>query len=115
MTDDVLKVINQGVRMIHLAPMNPPKVLKMVKAIRDQKLDVKICVNSCIHYLGENSNRKAVMEAASLSDIFILNEKELHALTGKEMVSEAVDALKTDTLVLTLGEIGTIVRSSGRS
>ena len=115
MTDDVLKVINQGVRMIHLAPMNPPKVLKMVKAIRDQKLDVKICVNSCIHYLGGNSNRKAVMEAASLSDIFILNEKELHALTGKEMVSEAVDALKTDTLVLTLGEIGTIVRSSGRS
>jgi len=115
MTEDVLKAINGSVKIIHLAPMNPPKVLKMVKAIRNLHKGVKICVNSCINYMDEKPNRKAIIEAAALSDIFILNERELHALTGKEVVSKAVESIRSETLVLTLGEIGTIVRSCGHS
>lgn len=85
----------------------------MVSALRGSGLEVKISVNSCINYMDSSANRKAILKAASMSDIFILNERELHALTGKEVVSEAIKAIKSKTLVLTLGEIGTMIRSEG--
>jgi len=112
-TRDVLNVVRNGARMVHLAPMNPPKVENMVKSIKETNKDVVVSINSAIHYLGEGSNRRSVLNSASLSDIFILNEKELHALTRKEVVSEAIKSIKTKTLVLTLGEIGTIISSQG--
>jgi sugar/nucleoside kinase (ribokinase family) len=110
-TRDLASALKSGFKMVHLAPMNPPKVERMVRAIKEQNCNVTVSVNSAIHYLDESSNRRAVLNAASLSDIFILNERELHALTGTEVVSEAIRAIKTKTLVLTLGEMGTLIRS----
>lgn len=112
-TRDVLNVVRNGARMVHLAPMNPPKVENMVKSIKKTNKDVVVSINSAIHYLGEGSNRRSVLNSASLSDIFILNERELHAVTGREVVSEAIKTIKTKMLVLTLGEIGTVVSSQG--
>jgi len=112
-TDDVVKAAKWGTKMVHLAPMNPPKVVRMVKALRESKSDVTISANSCISYLDDAVNRRHVLDAANLADIFILNEKELRAITGKQVTMEAVNSIKTKTLVLTLGEIGTIVRSEG--
>ncbi|MEM4157164.1 MAG: carbohydrate kinase family protein [Candidatus Methanomethylicaceae archaeon] len=110
-TRDLTAALKSGVKMVHLAPMNPPKVERMVRSIKEQNGSTLVSVNSSIHYLNERSNRRAILNAASLSDIFILNERELHALTGMEVVSEAIKAIKTKTLVLTLGEMGTLIRS----
>lgn len=110
-TRDLATALKFGVKMVHLAPMNPPKVERMVRTIKEQKGSALVSVNSSIHYLNERSNRRAILNAASLSDIFILNERELHALTGMEVVSEAIRAIKTKTLVLTLGEMGTLIKS----
>lgn len=112
-TRDLIAALKYGVRMVHLAPMNPPKVERMVRAVKKQNSNILVSLNSSIHYLKEPSNRRAILNAASLSDIFILNERELHALTGIEVVSEAIRAINTKTLVLTLGEMGTLIRSSG--
>ncbi len=112
-TEDVVKAAQWGAKMVHLAPMNPPKVVRMVKALRESKGDVTISVNSCISYLDDTTNKRRVLDAANMADIFILNEKELRAITGKEVTMAAVNSIKTRTLVLTLGEIGTIVRSDG--
>ncbi len=112
-TEDVVRAAMGTTKMVHLAPMNPPKVVRMVKALRESRRKVTISVNSCISYLDNTANKKHVLEAANLADIFILNEKELRAITGKHVTMEAVNTIKTKTLVLTLGEIGTIVRSGG--
>ncbi|MCX8182656.1 MAG: carbohydrate kinase family protein [Candidatus Methanomethyliaceae archaeon] len=110
-TRDLITALKSGAKMVHLAPMNPPKVERMVRAIKDQNGSALVSLNSSIHYLNERSNRRAILNAASLSDIFILNERELHTLTGMEVVSEAIKAIKTKTLVLTLGEMGTLIKS----
>ena len=112
-TRDVLSCVESGAEMIHLAPMNPPKVKNMVSAIKASNKDVIVSINSCINYMGDRANCLAVLEAAALADIFILNERELHALTGMEVVSKAVKGIKSKTMVLTLGEIGTIISSQG--
>jgi sugar/nucleoside kinase (ribokinase family) len=111
-TKDVLEVSKDGAKVIHLAPMNPPKVVKMVKSLRANGRDVIISINSNINYMGGKSNRRAILEAASLSDIFILNNRELHALTGIDVVSKAIKSISAKMLVLTLGEIGTLVSTS---
>jgi len=111
-TRDILEVLGRGAKIIHLAPMNPPKVVKMVRSIKARRGgDLLLSINSNIHYMDVKSNRKAILEAAALADIFILNDEELHALTGIEVVSSAIKAVKTKMLVLTLGEVGTIVSS----
>lgn len=110
-TRDVLGALARGARAIHLAPMNPPKVVHMVKAIKEADRNALVSVNSVIHYMGVKSNRDAILEAASLADIFILNERELHALTGEEVILKAIKTIRSKNLVLTLGEIGTVIRS----
>jgi sugar/nucleoside kinase (ribokinase family) len=110
-TRDVLGALSNGARAIHLAPMNPPKVVNMVKSVKAADRDVLVSVNSVIHYMDTKPNRNAILKAAALADIFILNERELHALTGEEVVSKAIKTIEAKNLVLTLGEIGTIIRS----
>lgn len=112
-TRDVVNTVKNGAKMIHLAPMNPPKVENMVKSIKKLNRDVTVSINSAIHYMDERANRRSILNAAALSDIFILNERELHAVTGSEVVSEAIKTINTKMLVLTLGEIGTVVSYQG--
>lgn len=109
-TRDVLGV-SRGAKAIHLAPMNPPKVKKMVASLKASNRDVIVSINSNINYMDKGPNRRAILEAAALSDIFILNNRELHALTGIDVVSKAIKSIGTKMLVLTLGEIGTLVSS----
>ncbi|MBM5805764.1 MAG: carbohydrate kinase family protein [Candidatus Verstraetearchaeota archaeon] len=112
-TRDVANTVRNGAKMIHLAPMNPPKVENMVKSIKELNQNVTVSINSAIHYMNDRSNRRSILNAAALSDIFLLNERELHAVTGREVVSEAIKMIKAKMLVLTLGEIGTVVSSQG--
>ncbi len=112
-TKDVLKAVGSGVDAVHLAPMNPPKVERIASAVKSLKRGVIVSFNPCIHYLNSKQNRDASLKAASCSDIVILNERELHAMTGKEVVSDALRTIKSGMLVLTLGEIGTIVSTRG--
>lgn len=110
-TKDVVAAISMGARAVHLAPMNPPKVVRMVRAAKEADSHALVSVNSVIHYMASKANREAILKAADLADIFILNERELHALTGEEVVSKAIKTIQAKNLVLTLGEIGTIIRS----
>lgn len=109
-TKDLLRALNYNVKAIHIAPMNPPKVEKMLREVRSKYKNILVSLNSSIHYLNKSANRRAIINAASLSDIFILNEVELHALTKVEVTSEALKLIKSKILVLTLGEIGTIIK-----
>jgi sugar/nucleoside kinase (ribokinase family) len=110
-TNELIKIIRRNTKAIHIAPMNPPKVEKMIKEIRKHYPDIIISLNSSIHYLNKSTNRNYILNAANLSDIFILNEKELRALIGIETVAEALKKIKSKIIVLTLGEIGTIISS----
>lgn len=114
-TRDVISALKTGVKMVHLAPMNPPKVERMVKEIKKQNSDILVSVNSSIHYFGKKSNRRAILNSAALSDIFILNERELHAFTGIEVASEAIRSINSKTIVLTLGEMGALISSRGET
>ena len=108
-TKDAISLIDGNVKVVHLAPMNPPKVKRMVEGIKKANGDIIISTNACINYLGVKANQRATLEAAALSDIFIINDRELRALTGIEVMSKAIKSVRTKMLVLTLGEIGTIV------
>lgn len=110
-TRDLMRALKYNVKAVHIAPMNPPKVEKMVKEVKNKYKNVLISLNSSIHYLNKVKNKQAILNAASLSDFFILNEKELHALTGMEVTSEALKFIKSKVVVLTLGEIGTLIKS----
>jgi sugar/nucleoside kinase (ribokinase family) len=110
-TKELIKVIRGNIKAIHIAPMNPPKVEKMIREIKKQYPNIIISLNSSIHYLNRSINRNSILNAANLSDIFILNEKELRALIGMDVVSEALRKIKSKIIVLTLGEIGTIINS----
>jgi sugar/nucleoside kinase (ribokinase family) len=109
---DTLSLVNGGVKVVHLAPMNPPKVKRMVEGIKKMDRNVVVSINACINYLDVKANQRATLEAAALSDIFIINDRELHALTGIEVMSKAIKSIRTKMLVLTLGEVGTLVSTS---
>ncbi|MGQ9758950.1 MAG: carbohydrate kinase family protein [Candidatus Methanomethylicaceae archaeon] len=114
-THDLISALKKGVKIVHLAPMNPPKVEKMVKEIKKNDSSILVSVNSSIHYFKVRSNRRSILNSAALCDLFILNEKELHALTGIEVVSEAIKSINSKTLVLTLGEMGALINSRGET
>ncbi|MDH5806880.1 MAG: carbohydrate kinase family protein [Candidatus Methanomethylicaceae archaeon] len=110
-TRDLINALKYNVKALHIAPMNPPKVEKMIKEIKSKYKNIIISLNSSIHYFNKINNRRAILNAANLCDFFILNERELHALTEIEVVSEALKLLKSKVVVLTLGEIGTLIKS----
>lgn len=112
-TRDLMRALKYNVKAVHIAPMNPPKVEKMIKEIKSKYKNTIVSLNSSIHYFNKVKNRKAILNAANLSDFFILNEKELHALTEIEVVSEAMKLIKSRVVVLTLGEIGTLIKCEG--
>jgi len=97
---------------VHLAPMRPSKVLRMIRHIRERSPRALISVNTWKGYLREGRRaREALREIAREADFFILNDEEVKALAGVGSISRALEVLEARTLVVTLGELGAIISS----
>ncbi|RLF16022.1 MAG: hypothetical protein DRJ97_02235 [Thermoprotei archaeon] len=108
---DVVKPALLRSDAVHLAPMNPPKVLRMVEAIKRRAPGLKISINTCSHYLERNPrNRACLLKAAELADVTIVSDHELRLLTGVEAIAMAARKVKAKILVVTLGELGALIK-----
>jgi len=98
--------------LVHIAPMRPTKVLRMIRHIRARSPGATISVNTWEGYMKEGRKvREAIRQVAREADFFILNDAEARALTGVRSLAQAVELLEAKTLVITLGELGAIVSS----
>lgn len=96
--------------IVHISPLPPTKVRRIVELIRERKPKTMISVNTWIGYVkGENKN--ILKEIASEVDFFILNDSEAKALTDTKSLSTALKLLKSRILVVTLGDLGAIISS----
>jgi sugar/nucleoside kinase (ribokinase family) len=98
--------------ILHLAPMSPQKVLKTIDFIRRVSPKTLISVNTWIGYI-RKSTLNTLREVARKADFFVLNESEAYALTGLRNLPRAVAKLETETLIVTLGELGAVVKRGG--
>ncbi|MEM2849722.1 MAG: carbohydrate kinase family protein [Candidatus Bathyarchaeia archaeon] len=95
--------------VLHLAPMPPQKVFRMIDFIRKSGPKTLISVNTWIGYI-RKSTLNTLKEIARKADFFVLNEAEARALTGLKSLPRAVAKLEAKTLLVTLGELGAIVK-----
>lgn len=102
-----IKNIEPG-SIVHISPLPPPKVKKIVHALREKAPKTLISVNAWMGYI-KGGNRSILREVASEVDFFILNDSEAKALTEARSLSTALKILKSKMLVVTLGELGAII------
>jgi len=96
--------------MVHISPMRPVKVDKIVKKIREASPKTKISMNTWIDYIKKNRrNRRILKNLASEADFFILNDHEAKSLVETASISTAFTLLKAKMLIITLGELGAII------
>lgn len=107
---DVMKPVVLRGDFIHVAPMNPLKALRMVEGLKERAPELTVSINTCSHYLGDSRNRAAVLKAVEKADIAILSDEELRLLTGVEAIVAAARRLRAKTLVVTLGEVGALIK-----
>lgn len=108
---DVLKPMVFKRDFVHVAPMNPLKALRMVEALKREAPRLTVSINTCSHYLKDNPrNRAAILKAAEEADIAILSDEELKMLTGIEAIVAAAKRVRAKTLVVTLGEVGALIK-----
>lgn len=98
--------------ILHLAPMPPLRVLKIIEHVRRLSPETKISVNTWKGYI-KKSRVNAFKEIAKQVDFFVLNEAEAYELTGLRSLARAVAKLRAKTLVITLGELGAVVKRNG--
>ncbi len=94
--------------IVHISPLPPPKVKRIVHALREKAPKTLISVNAWMGYI-KGGNRSVLREVASEVDFFMLNDSEAKALTEARSLSTALKILKSKMLVVTLGELGAII------
>lgn len=95
--------------IIHIAPLKPAKVLKILSSIRRRSPDTKISMSTWMGYTKQPRNRRLLAQLASQVDFFILNEFEAKALTQTSALSLALERIETDKLIITMGKLGAII------
>ena len=96
--------------IVHVSPMHPKKVQKIIKTIKTVSPKTKISINTWIDYIKKSrKNRKILKNLASEVDYFILNDSEVKVLTETDSISTALTLLKSKMLIVTLGEIGALI------
>ncbi len=97
--------------IVHLSPMTPSKVGKIFRRIRDHSPGTRISINTWINYIKKRrSNRRILKELARKTDFLIMNDAEAKALTGTGSISSALRLLRAKMLIITLGELGAIIK-----
>ena len=101
--------------IVHISPMQPINVSKIVKKIREDSPETKISINTWIDYITKSQrNRKVLKNLALEADFFILNDHEAKSLAKKDSLSTALTLLKAKRLIITLGELGAIISEENR-
>ncbi len=96
--------------MVHISPMRPVKVEKIIKKIRKDSPETKISLNTWIQYIEKSRrNRKILKDLALEADLFVLNDHEAKALAETNSISTSLTHLKAKMLIITLGELGAIM------
>lgn len=98
--------------IVHISPISPARVRRIVELIRKKKPQIKISVNTWIGYI-KGKNKDILKEIASEVDFFILNDSEAKALTNVKSLATALKLLQSKTLIVTLGELGAVVSRDG--
>jgi len=100
--------------IVHISPLRPLKVEKIVAKIRKISPKTRISINTWIGYINRSQkNRKILKNLAREADFFILNDHEAKALTKTDTISTALTLLKSKMLIITLGNIGAITSERG--
>jgi len=102
-----------GYSCVHLAPMPPEKVRKVVEGLR-RKGGVTISMNSWDGYMSSREDRNILKRLMSEVDYFIVNEGEIMRLAGVDSTPAAFRVLDPSHLVVTLGDLGAIYTREGR-
>ena len=97
--------------LVHISPIPPARVERIVNAIREASPETKISVNAWTGYITGRKNRRILKELASKVDFFIMSDSEAKLLTEADSLSIALRLIKAKMLVVTLGEFGAIVNS----
>lgn len=97
--------------IIHISPMPPAKVDRIVDAVRDAAPRTQISINAWTGYIAGRKNRRILKELASKVDFFIMNDSEAKLLTEADSLSIALRLLRAKMLVVTLGEFGAIINT----
>ncbi len=95
--------------IIHLSPMNPRKVERIIDRVREASPKTMISVNTWMGYIKGGGNRRILKDIALKADFFILNDSEAKALTRTDSISTAIRLLKARMLIVTLGSLGAII------
>jgi sugar/nucleoside kinase (ribokinase family) len=97
--------------MVHITPMQPSKVKKIVRKIRKDSEKTRISINTWIDYIKESRrNRTTLKNLAKAADFFIVNDTEAKALTQTDSISTALSVLEAKMLIVTLGQLGAIIK-----
>lgn len=94
--------------ILHISPISPIKVKRIVELVKEKKPKTKVSVNTWIGYI-RGENKRILREVAQEADFFILNDSEAKALTDTRSLSAALKTLRSNMLVVTLGELGAII------
>ncbi|MCD6325083.1 carbohydrate kinase family protein [Candidatus Bathyarchaeota archaeon] len=97
--------------IVHLSPLPPVRVKRIVEKIRDVSSKIEVSLNAWIGYMKTRRNRRILREVAQKVDYFILNDSEAKTLVDADSLSIAIKMLKAKTLIVTLGEFGAIIAS----
>jgi ribokinase len=95
--------------VLHITPMRPQKVAKIVDKARRVSPTTTISMNTWQGYLTTRRSRQRVQALAAQVDIFILNEVEAKALTRTSSLATAMRMIAAKRFIVTLGDIGAIV------
>lgn len=97
--------------IVHLSPMTPTKVAKIFKKIRMNSPETRISINTWINYIKKNRRNRATLKNLAMeADFFMLNDVEAKALAQTDSISTALRLLKAKMLIITLGELGAIIK-----
>ncbi len=110
--NDIVKA-SIGCQYVHLAPMPPHKVSKILKELRKGKQDTVVSVNTWEGYMGRKEDRRLLIEIARESNFFIVNEREIGKLTGIWDTAMAAKRFESKQLIVTLGELGAVYVKEG--
>jgi sugar/nucleoside kinase (ribokinase family) len=97
--------------IVHISPMRPSKVKKIVQRIQKSSPKTEISHNTWIDYIRKSRrNRGTLKDLAQQIDSFIVNDTEAKALAQTDSISAALRVLEAKRLVITLGQLGAIVK-----
>ena len=94
---------------VHIAPMKPAKVARIVDSIRKRSPQVEISMSNWAGYINTSRQRKNLLKLASQVDFFMLNEFEAKALAQTSYLPIALERIRAKRLIITMGKLGAII------